>query len=477
MEALLAKGAEVKEYGDPALEMSYNMRCLKCAALLISRGLSKEDYTAALPNITVLGDANAVRNALDHGADVNARDSFGRTALMYAAASDLLPLDVVKLLVEHGADINARDGHKKSVDDGLTVLDIAKRRGDTPVVKYLTKLGAKASDSSALVLPARRENTIQAAVERSLPLIQQADANFIPKAACASCHNDSFAAMALGAARKSGFQVNEAIAAQQVKANIFGLMKLRDILHQGSMVGLGDFFAPSIVGYILIGLDAEHYKPDVNTDAAAMFLKSRQSPDGEWIYTIADPRAPICSDYIAQTAVAMRALQLYAPKADRAAYDRAAQLAAGWLARVQPINNEDRTTRLMGLVWANLDEEAIRKATRELLAKQRPDGGWSDLDSMESGAYATGRSLYALQIANLPASDAGYERAVQYLLKTQLEDGSWYVRSRALALQPFFDAGFPHGFDQFISTAATNWATIALAQAGQSKTAIASRER
>jgi squalene cyclase len=131
----------------------------------------------------------------------------------------------------------------------------------------------------------------------------------------------------------------------------------------------------------------------------------------------------------------------------------------------------------LGLVWANLDQGAIRKATRELLAKQRPDGGWSDLDSMESSAYATGRSLYALQIANLPASDAAYESAVQYLLKTQLEDGSWYVRSRALALQPFFDAGFPHGFDQFISTAATNWATVALAQAGQSKTAVASRER
>jgi ankyrin repeat protein len=477
MEALLAKGAQVKEYGEPALEMSYNMRCSKCAALLISRGLSKEDYTAVLPNIAVLGDANAVRNALDHGADVNAVDSFGRTALMYAAASDLLPLDVIKLLVERGADINTHDGHKKSVDDGLTVLDIAKRRGDTPVVKYLTKLGAKASDSSAPVLPARRENTIKAAVERSLPLIQQADANFIPKAACASCHNDSFAAMALGAARKGGYQVNEAIAAQQVKANVFGLMKLRDILHQSSMVGLGDFFTPSILGYILIGLDAEHYKPDLNTDAAAMFLKSRQSPDGEWIYVIADPRAPICSDYIAQTALAMRALQLYAPKTDRAAYDRAVQLAAGWLANVQPINNEDRSTRLMGLVWANLDKEAIRKATRELLAKQRPDGGWSDLDSMESSAYATGRSLYALQIANLPASDAAYERAVEYLLKTQLEDGSWYVRSRALALQPFFDAGFPHGFDQFISTAATNWATVALAQAGQSKTVIASRGR
>jgi hypothetical protein len=68
-------------------------------------------------------------------------------------------------------------------------------------------------------------------------LIQRADANFVPKAACVSCHNNSFAAMAVGTARKNGFQVDEKTAAQQVKANVFGLEKLRDYLHQG-------FFAP-----------------------------------------------------------------------------------------------------------------------------------------------------------------------------------------------------------------------------------------
>jgi hypothetical protein len=39
--------------------------------------------------------------------------------------------------------------------------------------------------------------------------------------------------MAVGAARESGFHVNETTAAPQVKANIIGLEKLRDYLHQG----------------------------------------------------------------------------------------------------------------------------------------------------------------------------------------------------------------------------------------------------
>ena len=466
VELVLSHGAEVKNgAAEPALELGIDARCLKCATLLAAKGLSREDYSLALPNIAVLGDVNAVRLLLDHGANVNAVDPLGRTALMYAAASDLLPLDEVRLLVERGADVNAKDAHKQSGDSGLTVLDIARLHGETPVVEQLIKYGAKGAAPGTPALKPRRENTIQSAIQASLPLIQRADANFVPKAACVSCHNNSFAAMAVGATRRSGFQVDEKTAAQQVKANVFGLQKLRDNLHQGFFTPVGDFFAPIVLSDILIGLDAEHYRPDLNTDAVAMFLKSRQSPDGQWMYPVADARPPICSDYIVQTAVAMRALQLYAPKADKAAYDQAIQLAAAWLAKTQSTNNEDRIARVLGLAWAGKDKDATRTAVRELLATQRPDGGWSDLDSMESSAYTTGRSLFALQTAELPASDAAYQRAVKYLLNTQQEDGSWYVRTRAMALQPYFDAGFPHGFDQWISAAGTSWATLALSQA------------
>jgi squalene cyclase len=173
----------------------------------------------------------------------------------------------------------------------------------------------------------------------------------------------------------------------------------------------------------------------------------------------------------------MRALQLYAPKADKAAYDQAIQLAAAWIAKAQSTNNEDRSAQLLGLAWAGKDRDATQKAMRELLAKQRPDGGWSDLDSMESSVYATGRSLFALQTADLAVSDAAYQRAVKFLLNTQQEDGSWYVRTRAMAFQPYFDAGFPHGFDQWISAAGTSWATVALSLASPANTAMVSRRR
>lgn len=124
--------------------------------------------------------------------------------------------------------------------------------------------------------------------------------------------------MAVGSARRGGFQVDEKIAAEQVKANVFGLDQLRDGLRQG-FIGTGDYFGVFVIANILIGLDAEHYKPDLNTDAAAMYIVNRQMPDGHWPYVSADGRPPICSDYVGQTALALRALQLYAPQIDKAA--------------------------------------------------------------------------------------------------------------------------------------------------------------
>src|SRR5262249_10824454 len=150
----------------------------------------------------------------------------------------------------------------------------------------LVKSGAKSAGLPPPVLKARKENSVQGAIQGSLPLLQRADANFVSKAACVSRHNNSLAAMAVSAARKSGIGVDEKPAAHQVKANVFGLEKLRDQMHQGFFVPVGDVFGPVVVSYMLVGLDAEHYKADLNTDTAAMYLKARQSPDGQWAYPI-----------------------------------------------------------------------------------------------------------------------------------------------------------------------------------------------
>jgi ankyrin repeat protein len=460
---LMQHGADAKAAGQTGLSMAVQTRCDKCAELLASKITDKNVFTGSLQDTAVYGDRTAVQLMLDHGADVKAYDPLGRTALMYAAVSDMVPLDIVKLLIDRGADVNARSKHTQAGDEGLSVLDIAKREGDTPVVRLLEQSGAKTGAVVPVVLTPRLKNELRSAIQDSLPLLQHADANFANAAGCISCHNNSMTAMTVGLTRKRGFQIDEKIASEQVKVNAETLEKLRDRMHQGFMFAVTDNFSENILAYILLGLDAEGYKPDLNTDTTAWYILHRQMPDGEWPLQKADSRPPLCLGYVGNTAIAMRALQLYAPRTDAAEYRKAINLAASWLATAQSFSNDDRSWRVAGLAWAGTDKAAIRKAMQELLATQKSDGSWSDLPTMNGTAYATGKSLVALQIAGLPVNDPAYQRGVKWLLSNQQQDGSWYVQTRALAFQPWFDAGFPHGHDQWISSAGTNWAVMALA--------------
>jgi N-acyl-D-amino-acid deacylase len=463
MQLLMARGADVKTAAEPLLVSAITNRCAKCLDMVIAQNPDRQAVTGALIGTAALADVNTVKLLLDRGADVNAIDPFGRSPLMYATVSDLLRLDVVKLLIDRGADVNATNRHRLSGDANQTPLEIASLHGNTPIVDLLIKAGAKASSSTSPALKPVRANTTQAAIERSLPLLQRSDADFTKKSGCVSCHNDSLPAMATGLARRTGFRVNEELSAQQVRANISFIERFRDRLHQGVFLAqVNDNFGSDILGYILIGLDAERYKADLNTDAVAMYIKMHQMTDGHWEIGIGDQRPPLCSLYIGQTVLAMRALQLYAPKIDKAEYEKSIQMAANWIANANPVTNEDRGWKLMGLAWAGRNKEATQKAMKELLAIQRPDGGWSDIQSMESTAYATGRAMVALQTAGLSTGDAAYQRGTKFLLNTQQEDGSWYVKTRALGFQPYFDNGFPYAYDQWISAAGTSWATMAL---------------
>jgi len=46
-----------------------------------------------------------------------------------------------------------------------------------------------------------------------------------------------------------------------------------------------------------------------------------------------------------------------------------------------------------------------------------------------------------------------------------LDDGSWHVPTRSTPIQTYYESGYPHGEDQFISITAAGWATTALALA------------
>ena len=453
IDLFLERGADIKTATLGSFGAALRAECDGCAAKVFKH-LSPEaitsGFTFAMPPGASGGRAKAL---LDAGADPRATGFGGRTALMLAAASDDVLEETVQALIARGADVNAKS------PGGETALGIARLRGDTAVTRLLMRAGAR-DDAPVHAVPSgfAPAPSARAAVERSLPLLQETDVTFLKKSGCVSCHHNSLTAMTVAAARVGGIRVDEAIARQQATETAAYLDRWRDRVLQG----IGIAGSSDTINYILVGLGAERYPGDASTDAMARYLLSQQAPSGAW-HLVAH-RPPMESSDIEVTAMSLRAMQMYAPSARRAEYQPAIDRAAAWIAGAKAVVNEDYVFQVLGLYWSGASASTIQVPARALLAQQRADGGWAQLPTLESDAYATGQALVALvQGGAISVSDPAYTRGAEFLMKTQFADGSWYVRSRSLPIQPHFESGFPFGRDQFISAAGTNWAAMALA--------------
>jgi Ankyrin repeats (3 copies)/Prenyltransferase and squalene oxidase repeat len=375
---------------------------------------------------------------VEKGADLQARDASGSTALMWAAANENADTALVDDLLKLGLDPNARN------KAGETALTWASRRGNTKVVAILEKAGA--SNAAA----------IRNSAERAIALLQETSPRFVRVSGCVSCHNQFLPQMAVAAARSHGVRVEDKPDNLSPKGTIAMVAALKDEIAKSS-----DRFPdpPVSVGYALLGLSAANYPADETTDLMADLIAKHQNQDGGFRAFTARP--PIEGSHFTATALSLRGLQIYGKDSEvQVARARA------WLLEAEPRSNEDRAMQILGLSWGNAEPEAIAQRARALLAEQRPDGGWAQLPGIETDAYATGQALVALSAgARIPLSDPAYKAGVAYLLRTQAADGSWLVRTRTFPVQPIKESGFPYGKDQWISAAGTSWAATALALA------------
>jgi hypothetical protein len=301
--------------------------------------------------------------------------------------------------------------------------------------------------------------TPRVVVTKSLPLLQTLGTKFIEESGCVSCHNNALPAMAVALARARGFKINEqAVQTENAKiAELWGAKREQYLQGQGAPGGI------DTASYILLGMAANGFSANATTDAVVHYLAGRQTKAGNWEIQIRS-RPPLEASHFNATALSLRALQLYAPKGRSTSVKEQVDRARQWLIKATPQTTEDRAFHLFGLHWSGADNATKQKAVAQLLAEQRSDGGWAQLPTMASDAFATGQSLVALHRAGgLPTHDAAYQRGVQYLLKIWKPDGTWYVQSRSFPFQKQFEGGFPYGKDQWISAAATSWAVMALA--------------
>jgi hypothetical protein len=79
---------------------------------------------------------------------------------------------------------------------------------------------------------------------------------------------------------------------------------------------------------------------------------------------------------------------------------------------------------------SNRSSKEVEPLVKKIRERQNKDGGWSQSKDMPSDAWATGQALYALANAKLNADDPTIVRGREFLVKTQLADGSWQMGSR-----------------------------------------------
>jgi hypothetical protein len=362
---------------------------------------------------------------------------------MHAASSDAMPAGVVKLLLARGADTSF------TADYDENARDLAVKRGDTEVARLLGATPRAAPPAS----PAGAPRPLASAVENALGLLEKQSERFIRTAGCNSCHSQDLPSAAAAFARSRGLRAPRAI--PQLPASMS--VPAERVMDFG-------FVALSGVVWELFD-DAMNGAPrDAFTDAVVRAIKGMQTSEGHWSSNESRRPPMNAGDYQA-AALSIVALKHYGPPLERASTERAIQKAVSWLQRSPATSTQDRAFRALGLAWGGAADLA-KSAARELVAMQQGDGGWNQMPTLATDAYATGQVLFALyEAGKMPVTDPVYRKGVDYLLRTQAADGSWHVKSRSIWLQPYFESGFPYGQDQFISAAGTAWASFALAAA------------
>lgn len=269
-------------------------------------------------------------------------------------------------------------------------------------------------------------------VERALIFLTEDSARWRKARGCATCHHGILTTWVLSEASQRGYTVSAET--------------LADTIHWTKDLFVPQFSKPRDLrwGYHFVGLPGIYLATMSQTlpilsrdelDRVALHLAAHAEEDGAW--ELPPPKgngAP--PTWESRETIALWALLAWGPitpaepraaSANRAARERVLV----WLADVKPSEtNQALWLRLLVDLRAGLPPERIRPQIAQLLKRQNPDGGWSQVPEMPSDAYATGQVLWALSFAGIKPQDPQIQRGEAYLVTSQREDGSWPITQR-----------------------------------------------
>jgi len=287
---------------------------------------------------------------------------------------------------------------------------------------------------------------VREAVVRAVGLVDPASSAFLTKRDCFACHSQTLSVLVLRKAMQAGIEVNRD-----------NLRKQRDRALEALTATRIDTF-----GYALWALDAGEQTPDTNTAALVELILKDGDSRSAWQPTVQRP--PAEASRFTSSFLALRGARRYGTELQSERIRQRREAVRKWFDTDPPaFETEDQVFRLRLAHELQLPGATLEARVHKLLAAQTPEGGWAQRPGLPPDAYATGTALTALHEAGgLSVSNQAWRQAVRFLMHTQRPDGSWHVVTRVEPIQEYFESGFPHGTNQFISAFATGWATLAL---------------
>lgn len=302
----------------------------------------------------------------------------------------------------------------------------------------------------------------RASAAKALTLVEQSIRVWHQNRTCYSCHHQGLAISLVEEARTRGIPVDEALARRNISVGLQGLKNLDRAIQSAQQID-----PASETGSQLVAARAAGVPPGLAREVYAAIVARKQRPDGGW--DTLDNRPPQSWSRVTATAVAVAGIRTYLPEPRRQEAADRVRRAREWLLAVRPRDTEERVYQILGAIDAGVDRATLKPMAAALLTGQRPDGGWAQLSTRASDAYATGQTLVALYESGVGPNEPAFQRGLRYLLDSQFLDGSWRVPTRMheqdLVSPPHFETGFPHGADQMISVMGTEWAARALLRA------------
>jgi ankyrin repeat protein len=462
----LDKLADVVRDAGPTVAAAANNGFHEIVKLLLEHGANPNRSTGsrghALNTALLAGHTDIARTLILHGADLGDRSQPGNTpTAVLAAYSELDHASIVQLLREHGADFTAANSSKE------TALTWARMRNHREMIESLVDAGAPDGHiPQKPEIPSRpmdldsasRSQLIIQAVQKSIDLLQLSSDTFLEvRGNCVSCHHQNLPGVAIAWARDRGFAVRQGTLDRMIGRQVKNWSPRVDRAYE-----LDSPFPvpPRFLGWGMWSFAELGYRPDELTRAVSWYIAATQQPDGRWVPGMLRP--PLGGNEILATMLAMRTLQFY-PLSNRQETAERIDRARRWLQNAKARTHQDEICRMLGLAWSGTEPPALAAEVQRLLDAQRDDGGWAQLAGLESDAWATGQTLVALHTAGaVPADHPAYRRGIEMLLRTQFDDGSWYVQARSWPFQAYFESNFPFGRDQWVSAPATAWAVMAL---------------